>query len=326
MHILVTGGAGYIGSIVVEQLIASGATVTVFDNLSQGHRAAVHPAATLVVGDLTDRAAIDAALAEHQPEAVMHFASHTLVGESMQKPFLYLGRNVIGGVNLLESMVAHDVRKFILSSTANLFDAPEKMPITEDERIVPGSPYGESKYILERMLYWLDRVAGLRYAALRYFNAAGATAERGEDHDPELHLIPIVLQVALGQRAEVSIFGDDYATPDGTCVRDYIHIVDLAQAHVLALQALDGGSRIYNLGNGQGFSVRQVIETARRITGHPIPARNGPRRPGDPAVLVAGSEKIRRELGWQPRFPAVEQIIDTATAQSSRHPNGYDDR
>ncbi len=325
MKILVTGGAGYIGSIVVEQLIAGGATVTVFDNLSQGHRAAVHPAATLVVGDLTDRRAIDAAIAEHRPEAVMHFASHTLVGESMQKPFLYLGRNVIGGVNLLESMVAHGVRKFILSSTANLFDAPEKMPITEDERIVPGSPYGESKYILERMLYWLDRVAGLRYAALRYFNAAGATAERGEDHDPELHLIPIVLQVALGQRAEVSIFGDDYATPDGTCVRDYIHIVDLAQAHILALATLDSGSRTYNLGNGQGFSVRQVIETARRITGHPIPARNGPRRPGDPTVLVAGSEKIRRELGWQPKFPAVEQIIDTAWQWHRRHPNGYGD-
>ena len=323
MKILITGGAGYIGSVVVEQLIADGESVVVLDNLSQGHRAAVHPRAEFVEGDLTDRAAVDAALAEHRPNAVMHFASHTLVGESMQRPFLYLGRNVVGGLNLLESMIDHGVRRFILSSTANLFDAPERIPITEEERIVPGSPYGESKHILERMLYWLDRVHGLRYATLRYFNAAGASAERGEDHDPELHLIPIVLQVALGQRADVTIFGDDYPTPDGTCVRDYIHIVDLAQAHVLALRALDGGSRVYNLGNGQGFSVREVIETARRITGHPIPAKTGPRRPGDPAVLVAGSDKIRRELGWQPAYPKLEQIIETAWEWHRRHPNGY---
>jgi UDP-glucose 4-epimerase len=326
MKILVTGGAGYIGSVVVEQLIADGESVVVFDNLSQGHRAAVHPPAAFVEGDLTDRAAINAALAEHRPDAVMHFASHTLVGESMQRPFLYLGENVVGGLNLLEGMIDHGVRRFILSSTANLFDAPERIPITEEERIVPGSPYGESKHILERMLYWLDRVHGLRYAALRYFNAAGASADRGEDHDPELHLIPIVLQVALGQRADVTIFGDDYPTPDGTCVRDYIHIVDLAQAHVLALRALEGGSRVYNLGNGQGFSVREVIETARRITGHPIPAKTGPRRPGDPAVLVAGSDKIRRELGWQPRFPRLEQIVETAWVWHRRHPKGYADR
>ena len=326
MNILVTGGAGYIGSVVVEQLVADGESVVVLDNLSQGHRAAVHPRADFVEADLTDRAAVNAALAEHRPEAVMHFASHTLVGESMQRPFLYLGRNVVGGLNLLESMIDHGVRRFILSSTANLFDAPERVPITEEERIVPGSPYGESKHILERMLYWLDRVHGLRYAALRYFNAAGASAERGEDHDPELHLIPIVLQVALGQRADVMIFGDDYPTPDGTCVRDYIHIVDLAQAHVLALRALDGGSRVYNLGNGQGFSVREVIETARRITGHAIPAKTGPRRPGDPAVLVAGSEKIRRELGWQPRYPKLEQIIETAWEWHRRHPGGYLER
>jgi UDP-glucose 4-epimerase len=323
MRIFVTGGAGYIGSIVVEQLIADGESVAVFDNLSQGHRAAVHPRAAFVEGDLTDRAAIDAALAEHRPDAVMHFASHTLVGESMQRPFLYLGTNVVGGLNLLQSMSERGVRRFILSSTANLFDAPERIPIAEHERIVPGSPYGESKHILERMLYWLDRVQGLRYAALRYFNAAGASPDRGEDHHPELHLIPIVLQVALGQRADVTVFGDDYPTPDGTCVRDYIHVVDLAQAHVLALRALDGGSRVYNLGNGQGFSVRQVIETARRITGHPIPARTGPRRPGDPAVLVAGSDKIRRELGWQPRYPKLEQIVETAWNWHQRRPDGY---
>ena len=326
MKIFVTGGAGYIGSVVVEQLIADGEQVVVFDNLSQGHRAAVHPAATFVAGDLTDRSAIDAALAAHRPEAVMHFASRTLVGESMQRPFLYLGENVIGGVNLLASLIDHGVRRFILSSTANLFDAPERMPIDETERIVPGSPYGESKFILERMLHWLDRVQGLRYAALRYFNAAGASAERGEDHHPEMHLIPLVLQVALGERADVTIFGDDYPTPDGTCVRDYIHIVDLAQAHVLALRALDGGSRVYNLGNGRGFSVREVIETARRITGHPIPARAGPRRPGDPAILVASSDKIRRELGWQPRYPKLEQIVETAWHWHRGNPRGYDDR
>jgi UDP-glucose 4-epimerase len=323
MKILVTGGAGYIGSVVVEQLIAEGSPVVVFDNLAQGHRAAVHPRATFVEGDLLDRSAVDALLAEHHPDAVMHFASHTLVGESMQRPFLYLGENVVGGLNLLECMGEHGVRRFILSSTANLFDAPERMPIDERERIVPGSPYGESKHILERMLHWLDRIHGFRYAALRYFNAAGATADRGEDHHPELHLIPIVLQVALGQRNDVTIFGDDYATPDGTCVRDYIHVIDLAQAHVLALRALDGGSRTYNLGNGQGFSVREVIETARRITGHPIPAKIGPRRPGDPATLVAASDKIRRELGWQPRYPRLEQIVETAWNWHRSHPHGY---
>jgi UDP-glucose 4-epimerase len=323
MRILVTGGAGYIGSIVVEQLVAEGASVVVIDNLSQGHREAVHPRATFVAGDLRDRAAVDVVIAEHRPEAVMHFASHTLVGESMQRPFLYLGANVVGGLNLLESMVDHGVRRFILSSTANLFDAPERMPIDEQERIVPGSPYGESKHILERMLHWLERIHGLRYAALRYFNAAGATAERGEDHHPELHLIPIVLQVALGQREDVTIFGEDYATPDGTCVRDYIHVADLAQAHVLALRALDAGSRTYNLGNGQGFSVHEVIDTARRITGHPIPAKVGPRRPGDPATLVAASDKIRSELGWAPQYPRLEQIVDTAWNWHRAHPNGY---
>ncbi len=370
MKILVTGGAGYIGSVVVEQLLAEGEAVVVFDDLSQGHREAVAPAATFVEGTLADRAAIDRVMAEHRPEAVMHFASRTLVGESMQRPFLYLGSNVVNGLNLLQSMVEHQVGRFILSSTANLFDDPEHMPITEAERIVPGSPYGESKYILERMLHWLGRIHGLRYAALRYFNAAGASPEHGEDHDPELHLIPIVLDVALGRRKEITIFGDDYPTPDGTCVRDYIHVLDLAQAHILALRALDGrGLRLeargvrhnseaipppsaaqapspstgegrgegeespsglppaspspptplppgarganspspstgegrgegeespsglpssssslkpqvsgltYNLGNGQGFSVREVIETARRITGH---ADSGPRRP-----------------------------------------------
>ncbi|MBV9488107.1 MAG: UDP-glucose 4-epimerase GalE [Verrucomicrobia bacterium] len=323
MKVLVTGGAGYIGSVAVEELIAAGETVVVFDNLSQGHRAAVHPDAAFVEGDLADRAAIDALMREHRPDAIMHFASKTLVGESMQKPFLYLGDNVTTGLNLLQSAIEHGVKRFILSSTANLFDRPERMPIDESERIVPGSPYGESKAILERILYWLDRVHGLRYACLRYFNAAGASGTRGEDHHPEMHLIPLVLQVALGQREKILIFGDDYSTRDGTCVRDYIHVVDLAQAHILALRALDEGSRFYNLGNGEGFTVKEVIEAARAITGHPIPAESAPRRAGDPAVLVAGSDKIRRELGWHPRFPQVRDIIESAWRWHQAHPHGY---
>lgn len=323
MKVLVTGGAGYIGSITVEQLILAGDQVVVFDNLYQGHRSAVHPEATFVQGDLKDRTAIDAALSAHRPEAIMHFASHTLVGESMQKPFLYLADNVTNGLNLLQSALEHGVKRFLLSSTANLFDQPERMPIDETERIVPGSPYGESKYILERLLAWLDRTQGLRYACLRYFNACGASAERGEHHDPETHIIPLILQVALGQRQEFTIFGDDYPTPDGTCVRDYVHVIDLAQAHILALHALEKGSRTYNLGNGHGFSVRDVVEKARAVTGHPIPTRIVARRPGDPAVLVASSAKIRRELGWEPRYPDLQTILETAWQWHLSHPHGY---
>lgn len=325
MKILVTGGAGYIGSVVVERLIASGESVVVFDNLSQGHRAAVHPEAIFVEGDLANRAAIDAALSQHRPEAVMHFASRTLVGESMQKPFLYLGDNVTNGLNLLQSIVEHGVKRFILSSTANLFDQPERMPIDESERIIPGSPYGESKFVLERMLHWLDRIYHVRFACLRYFNAAGATSTRGEDHDPELHLIPLVLQVALGKRDKISIFGDDYTTRDGTCVRDYVHVIDLAQAHILALGALDGGSRFYNLGNGEGFTVKEVIDTAHEVTGRAIQAEVGPRRAGDPAVLVAASDKIRKELGWTPQFPHVREIIESAWRWHQANQDGYMD-
>ena len=325
MKILVTGGAGYIGSIVVEQLIARGEQVVVFDNLYQGHRGAVHPAAAFVQGDLADRAALDAVMAEHHPESIMHFASHTLVGESMQNPFLYIGDNVTNGLNLLQAAVQHDVRRFILSSTANLFDQPEHMPIAETERIVPGSPYGESKFILERLLHWMDRIYGLRFAALRYFNACGASAERGEDHHPELHLIPIILEVARGKREKVTIFGDDYPTPDGTCVRDYVHVLDLAQAHILALYALDRGSRTYNLGNGTGFSVKEVVETVRQVTGRPIPVEIGPRRPGDPAVLVASSEAIRRDLGWNPQHTRIDSIVESAWRWHLAHPDGYGD-
>jgi UDP-glucose 4-epimerase len=327
MNILVTGGAGYIGSVVTEELIAQGDSVVVFDNLYYGHRAAVHPDAVFVQGDLAERAAVKALFDTHPVEAVMHFASYTLVGESVEQPFKYLGENVTNGLNLLQEAVAHGVRRFILSSTANLFDQPERMPIDEEERIVPGSPYGESKNILERILFWLDRIYGFRYAALRYFNAAGAspTGERGEDHEPETHLIPLTLQVALGQRENITINGDDYPTRDGTCVRDYVHIVDLAQAHILALRALDGGSRTYNLGNGQGFTVKEVVEACRAVTGRPIPAVIGPRRSGDPAVLVASSEKIRRELGWQPRYSDLHTIVEHAWEWHRRHPHGYGD-
>ena len=325
MKILVTGGAGYIGSVVTEQLIEAGESVVVFDNLSQGHRDAVHPQAAFVQGDLGDRAAVDGAFTEHRPDAVMHFAARSLVGESMQQPFLYLRDNVVNGLNLLQSAVEHGVRRFILSSTANLFDAPERIPIAEDERLVPGSPYGESKYILERYLYWLDRLYDFRYAALRYFNAAGASEERGEDHHPETHLIPLVLQVALGKRASIKIFGDDYPTRDGTCVRDYIHLFDLAQAHILALRALDRGSCVYNLGNGAGYSVKEVIETAREVTGHPIPAEVAPRRAGDPATLIASSEAIRRDLGWEPQHPDLRSIVESAWRWHKAHPEGYGD-
>ena len=327
MKILVTGGAGYIGSIVTERLIEAGDSVTVFDNLYYGHRGAVHPGAVFVEGDLADRAAVKALFDTHDIEAVMHFASYTLVGESMQEPFLYLGGNITNGINLLQEAVEHGLRRFILSSTANLFDDPQRMPIDEEERIIPGSPYGESKNILERFLHWLDRIYGFRYAALRYFNAAGAspTGERGEDHDPETHLIPLTLQVALGQREKITIYGDDYPTRDGTCVRDYIHVADLAQAHILALRALDGGSRTYNLGNSQGFTVKEVVETCRAVTGHPIPAEIGARRPGDPATLIASSEKIRRELGWEPQYPDLRTIVEHAWAWHRTHPNGYED-
>jgi UDP-glucose 4-epimerase len=325
MKILVTGGAGYIGSVVVEELIRQGDRVTVFDNLSQGHRAAAHPQAGFVLGDLADRQAVNDLFANGSFEAVMHFASHTLPGESMQQPLKYLGENVENGLNLLQAMVKYGVRRFILSSTANLFDQPNQIPIDETEQIVPGSPYGESKFILERMLHWLDRIHGLRYAALRYFNAAGATAKRGEDHEPETHLIPLVLQVALGQREQIQVYGNDYPTRDGTCVRDYIHVLDLAQAHILALRALDDDSRTYNLGNGRGYTVREVIETAREVTGHPIPAVNGPRRPGDPSELVAGSGKLRRELGWQPHYADLRDIVQSAWDWHRANPHGYGD-
>jgi UDP-glucose 4-epimerase len=325
MKVLVTGGAGYIGSIVTERLVEQGADVVVYDNLSQGHAAAVDPGAQLIEGDLADIARLEQVFARHAFDGVMHFASHTLVGESWTKPFLYLGANLRNGVNLLEAVVAHGVRRFVLSSTANLFDRPERIPIEPGARIEPGSPYGESKYILERVLAWLERTSGLRYAALRYFNAAGASEQHGENHDPETHLLPLVLQVALGQRPNIKVFGSDYPTPDGTCVRDYIHVLDLAEAHLLALAALERGSYTYNLGNGQGFSVQQVIDLAREITGHAIPVDIQERRPGDPAVLIADATAAQRELGWQPRYSNLRAIVESAWRWHQAHPSCYAD-
>ena len=298
--------------------------MTVFDNLYQGHKDAVHPKAELIVGDLADTTAVEKAFKGRQIEAVMHFASYTLVGESVEQPFLYLGDNITNGLNLLRAATDAGAKRFVLSSTANLFDDPEQIPISEKERIVPGSPYGESKYILERFLYWLDKTKGLKYAALRYFNAAGASPVRGEDHDPETHIIPLVLQVAQGKRDKFTVFGNDYPTPDGTCIRDYVHVLDLAQAHILALNALqDGPSRTYNLGNGQGYSILELIEVARKITGHPIPIEFGTRRPGDPAKLIASSDAIRNELGWQPKCSNLETIIGDAWRWFQNHPDGY---
>lgn len=325
MKVLVTGGAGYIGSIVTAELLAAGHDAVVFDSLYQGHRGAVPEGVPLVVGDLCDAGAVARLFQEHRGiDAIMHFASYTLVGESMQNPLKYLRENLVAGANLLEQAVKHDVGRFILSSTANLFDDPEKMPIEPDERIVPGSPYGESKFFLERTLYWFERLYGLKYACLRYFNAAGGTPDRGEDHDPELHIIPIVLEVARGKREKLTIFGNDYPTKDGTCVRDYVHILDLAQAHILSMEALDRiGSRKYNLGNGNGFTILELIETAEKVTGREVAYEFGPRRPGDPGVLIASSERIRQELGWAPKYTTLEQIVGSAWEWHMRHPNGY---
>ena len=321
MRVLVTGGAGYIGSEAVAQLCDAGHEVTVLDSLFQGHRAAVDARAVMVEGDLSDRPALGRTFRAHRPEAVMHFASHTLVGESMEKPFLHLGDNVRNGLNLLECAAEHGTRRFILSSTANLFGLPERVPIDESARIDPGSPYGESKFILERILRWMDDRFGMRYAALRYFNAAGAPSpERGEDHDPETHLIPIVLQVALGQRGRVTIHGDDYDTPDGTCVRDYVHVADLATSHVAAAEALTAGTpleAVYNLGSGEGLSVRQIMEAMARVTGIDFEPEVQPRRPGDPARIVAAGELASRDLDWKMRHDVDDMVASAWQARQA---------
>jgi UDP-glucose 4-epimerase len=328
MAILVTGGAGYIGSHVVTSLIEQGYDVTVFDNLFAGHRSAIHPKATFIEGDLLNIHDIQATFDFGNFDGIMHFASHIQVGESMSHPFKYLRDNVLGMTNLLEVAANKGVKRFILSSTAALFDAPSRIPIDESETRNPGSVYGETKYIGERFLRWMDEIYGMKFCALRYFNACGAHPDGhiGEDHRPETHLIPLVLQVALGQREHISVYGTDYDTPDGTCIRDYVHVVDLAQAHILALEAIKTGeSRVYNLGSGQGFSVLEVIETCRAVTGHEIPVVMGERRAGDLARLVADSARIKAELGWSPQYDDLSAIVETAWKWHQSHPNGYDD-
>ena len=322
-RVLVTGGAGYIGSVVTAQLLARGFQVTVLDNLSRGNRQAVPAGAKLVAADISDRSTLDSIFGGGI-DAVMHFAASIEVGESMQFPEKYFRNNTANALTLLESMLQHKVHRFVLSSTAALFGIPERTPIDESAPVHPTNPYGESKLLTEKMLAWFHHSHGLRYSCLRYFNAAGAAGDQGEDHDPESHLIPLTLQVALGQRDHISIYGTDYPTPDGSCVRDYVHVSDLASAHLLVLDALrDKEKLIYNLGNGRGFSVREVIETVRRVTKHPIPAKEAPRRAGDPGVLVASSEKIKRELDWRPQFTDLEGIVRSAWEWRRAHPNGY---
>jgi len=323
MKVFVTGGAGYIGSVCVEELLKAGHEIAVFDNLTEGHRAAVDPAATFYQGDLLDRHTVLTALAAFSPDAVMHFAANALVGESMTNPTKYFRNNVTGGINLLDCMVECDVKRFVFSSTCATFGPPDRVPMDETVAQHPINPYGESKLIFEQILKWYDRLHDLKFVALRYFNAAGAGTKYGEDHRIETHLIPNILKVALGQKDQVEILGTDYETPDGTCIRDYIHIVDLAQAHILALNA--PVSAFYNLGTGGGNSVREVIETCRKITGHPIPAAEKARRAGDPPRLIAASEKIKAELGWQPKYQDIHAIIASAWAWHQRHPDGYGD-
>jgi UDP-glucose 4-epimerase len=328
MRILVTGGAGYIGSVVTTELLKVGHEVVVFDNLTRGHRQALPEAATLVVGDVTDRDSLKQLFKLYSVEAVMHFAALIEVAESMKVPERYFRNNSVGTLTLLEAMLAAGVSRFVFSSTAALYGNPERTPIQEEDKLAPTNPYGDSKFLVERMLGWMNEIHGLRYASLRYFNASGAARpDLGEDHSPESHLIPLILKVALGQRPSISIFGTDYSTPDGCCIRDYIHVLDLASAHLLALDALSQSSRlIYNLGTGQGFSVREVIEVARRVTGHPIPATECPRRPGDPSILVASSEKIQKELGWRSKHSDLEHIVSSAWEWHRQHPNGFGDR
>lgn len=327
MTILVLGGAGYIGSHTVYALIEKGVDVVVIDNLETGHIEAVHEKARFYKGDIRDRAFVDSVLDKEKIDAVIHFAANSLVGESMVNPLKYYDNNVNGTKVLLQSMVAHGLDKIVFSSTAATYGEPEKVPILETDRTEPTNTYGETKLAMERMFKWTDRAHGLKYVSLRYFNACGAhvSGKIGEAHSPETHLIPLILQVPLGQREYISIFGDDYDTSDGTCIRDYIHVTDLAQAHILAVDYLMKGneSNIFNLGNGVGFTVKEVIDTARKVTGHEIPARIAERRAGDPARLIASSDKARQVLLWKPEHANLEEIISTAWNWHKNHPNGY---
>ena len=324
MNILVTGGAGYIGSVVAERLQAFGHNPIIYDNLTEGHAGAVVEGASLVVAELDDYDALRSLMRERKVDAVIHLAANALVGESMENPSKYFRNNVAAGINLLDAMVECGANRIVFSSTCAVYGEPESSPISENAPHRPSNTYGESKLAFERMLHWYEAAHGLRYASLRYFNAAGATELLGEHHSPETHLIPILLSCALGLRDDVEVYGDDYPTPDGTCIRDYIHVADIANAHILALDRLQERSRTYNLGTGKGYSVREVIDTARRITNHPIPVRITPRRPGDPAELVANPALIKRELQWVPERSQLEQIIESAWKWHRAHPNGYE--
>lgn len=326
MAILVCGGAGYIGSHAVYALLKRNEEVVVVDNLATGHSESVL-GGKLYIGDLRDEDFLDKVFSENNIEAVMHFAASSLVGESVENPFKYYENNVCGTLSLLKAMKKHGVKKIVFSSTAAVYGEPERIPIEEGDRTEPTNPYGETKRAIEKMLKWADTAYGIKYIALRYFNVAGAveTGEIGEDHSPETHLIPIILQVALGKRDKVMIYGNDYPTKDGTPIRDYIHVMDLVDAHILALEKLreENKSEVYNLGNGEGFTVKEVIEVARKVTGHPIPAEVTGRRPGDPAVLVASSKKAIEELGWRPKYASLEEIIESAWRWHKNHPNGF---
>jgi UDP-glucose 4-epimerase len=323
VKILVTGGAGYIGSVCVEDLLNRGHEVTVFDNLTEGHRKAVDQRAKFVQGDLADKTAVSSLIGAEQPAAVMHFAAKALVGESMQNPYKYFFNNVSCGLNLLDGMVEHGVKRFVFSSTCATYGIPEIVPIDEQAAQSPVNPYGESKLIFEKILRWYDQIHGVVFAALRYFNAAGATEAFGEDHRIETHLIPCVLQVPLGKREHAQVFGTDYPTPDGSCIRDYIHVTDLAQAHALALEVKESG--FFNLGIGGGVSVLEVIEACRKITGKNIPILTQARRPGDPPRLIASAQKARDVLGWRPQYGQIEDIVSSAWSWHLRHPKGYND-
>ena len=329
MAILVCGGAGYIGSHAVHALVEKGEQVIIVDNLQTGHRGALNPAAKFYEGDIRDASVLDKIFTENKIEAVIHFAANSLVGESMEKPLLYFNNNVYGMQVLLEGMVRHGVDKIVFSSTAATYGEPKRVPIHEDDETCPTNTYGETKLTMEKMMKWVSRANGVRYVSLRYFNAAGALPDGsiGEDHKTETHLIPLILQVPTGRRDHITVFGDDYPTPDGTCLRDYIHVVDLADAHVLALEYLrkGGASDIFNLGNGQGFSVKEMIAAAEKATGRSIKVEIGARRAGDPAQLIASSEKARSVLGWKPQFTDVEQVIGTAWKWHESHPHGYED-
>lgn len=326
MAVLVCGGAGYIGSHMVAELLEKGEEVVILDNFQKGHKEAIF-GGKLYEGDLRDAALLNKIFQENEIDAVIDFAADSLVGESVSEPIKYFENNVGGTLSLLKAMKENGVKYIVFSSTAATYGEPENTPILESDRTFPTNPYGESKLTVEKILKWCDQAYGIKYTALRYFNAAGAHASGkiGEDHRPESHLIPLILQVGLGQREKIMVFGDDYSTEDGTCIRDYIHVTDLANAHLLALSRLrkGGESRIFNLGNGKGFSVKQVIEVARKVTGRSIPAEIAPRRPGDPAVLIASSQKAKDELGWKPQMDSLETIVETAWNWHKEHPNGY---